>query len=375
MPTAFLVESTLLPIRGDENLWQNLCRAGRDPAVMPNTLSRGASANLDLLRSIAVLLVLFNHLTRHYHYDHFDGVGLFGVLLFFVHTSLVLMYSMQRSHLAGFALARDFYIRRFFRIYPLSILAVLAAVALHLHADGRGLAIGARPGPLELVSNLLLIQNLTYSSSIIGPLWSLPLEVQMYVFLPFLFLWRKRSLGVLLLLWVVCGALGHFPQTIPALAWFTLLLYVPNFLPGIMAFTLPEKRFVPSWLWPVFIMLLTALVFWIPTRRVSAVACLLLGLGIPFFKEIAFRPLKFLANRIATYSYGIYLGHSFFIWYALTEHHSWILFWVMWLVIPAALYHIFERPALDVGKRVAERLLVPRERRLATEQQNAEAAD
>lgn len=342
---------------------------------MPNTLSRGASANLDLLRSIAVLLVLLNHLTRHYHYDHFDGVGLFGVLLFFVHTSLVLMYSMQRSHLAGFALARDFYIRRFFRIYPLSILAVLSAVALHLHADGRGLAIGARPGPLELVSNLLLIQNLTYSNSIIGPLWSLPLEVQMYVFLPFLFLWRKRALGVLLLLWVVCGVLGHFPQTIPALAWFTLLLYVPNFLPGIMAFTLPEKRFVPSWLWPVFIMLLTALVFWIPTRRVSAVACLLLGLGIPFFKEIAFRPLKFVANRIATYSYGIYLGHSFFIWYALTEHHSWILFCVMWLVIPAALYHIFERPALDVGKRVAERLLVPRERRLATERQNAEAAD
>jgi peptidoglycan/LPS O-acetylase OafA/YrhL len=197
----------------------------------------------------------------------------------------------------------------------------------------------------------------------------------MYVFLPVLFLWRKRSIGVLLLLWVVCGVLGHFPQTIPALAWFTLLVYVPNFLPGIMAFTLPEKRFVPSWLWPVFIILLTALVFWIPTRRLSAVACLLLGLGIPFFKEIAFRPLKFVANRIATYSYGIYLGHSFFIWYALAEHHSWILFCVMWLVIPAALYHVFERPALDLGKRVAERLSLPRESRLAAEQQGAEGAD
>ncbi|MFZ1916493.1 MAG: acyltransferase [Terriglobales bacterium] len=342
---------------------------------MPDTLSRGASANLDLLRSIAVLLVLLNHLTRHYHYDHFDGIGLFGVLLFFVHTSLVLMYSMQRSHLTGFALARDFYIRRFFRIYPLSILAVLCAVALHLHADGRGLAIAPRPGPLELVSNLLLTQNLTHSNSIIGPLWSLPLEVQMYVFLPFLFLWRKRSLGVLLLLWVVFGVLGHFPQTVPALAWFTLLLYVPNFLPGIMAFTLPERRLVPSWLWPVFILLISALVFWMPTRRVSGVACLLLGLGIPFFKEIAFGPLKFVANRIATYSYGIYLGHSFFIWYALTEHHSWILFWLMWLVIPAALYHIFERPTLEVGKRVAERSSLPAPPRLVTQQPNAEGAD
>ena len=68
------------------------------------------------------------------------------MLLFFVHTSLVLMYSMQRSPLRGGALFRDFYIRRFFRIYPLSILTVLAAVALHLHADGRGLMVGPRPG-------------------------------------------------------------------------------------------------------------------------------------------------------------------------------------------------------------------------------------
>jgi peptidoglycan/LPS O-acetylase OafA/YrhL len=160
---------------------------------MPGASAHGASANLDLLRAIAVLLVLLNHLTRHYHYDHFDGVGIFGVLLFFVHTSLVLMYSMQRSHLTGLALVRDFYIRRFFRIYPLSILAVLTAVALHLHADGRGLTTGQHPGPIELVSNLLLIQNLTNSNSIVGPLWSLPLEIQMYLFLPFIFLWKKRS--------------------------------------------------------------------------------------------------------------------------------------------------------------------------------------
>lgn len=336
---------------------------------MPNTLSRGASANLDLLRTIAVLLVLVNHLTRHYHYDHFDGVGFFGVLLFFVHTSLVLMYSMRRSHLTGFALIKDFYIRRFFRIYPLSILAILTAVALHLHADGRGLAIGPRPGPLELLSNLFLVQNLTYSNSIIGPLWSLPLEVQMYLFLPFLFLWRKRSLGWLLLLWLVCGILGHFPQTVPALAWFTLLMYVPNFLPGIIAFTLPEKRFLPSYLWPVFILLLTSLFFVTPSRRIGGIACLLLGFGIPFFKEITFRPLKFVANRIATYSYGIYLGHAFFIWWALTEHDSWLLFWLMWLIIPVVLYHGFEHPAIELGKMIAQKLSRPRHAVLAPEQQ------
>jgi peptidoglycan/LPS O-acetylase OafA/YrhL len=338
---------------------------------MPEIGSRGASSNLDFLRSMAVLMVLFGHLTRHYHIDF--NIGIFGVLLFFVHTSLVLMHSMQRSRLTGLTLVKDFYIRRFFRIYPLSILAVLTAVLLHLHADGRGLAIAPRPGALELVSNLLLIQNLTLSDSVIGPLWSLPLEVQMYLVLPFLFLWKKRSFWWLLGLWLVCGLLGHFPQTIPALAWFSLLLYIPNFLPGIMAFTLPEKRIIPSYLWPVFIILIAAIFLWNPSRRIGAGLCLLLGLAIPRFKEITFRPLKFISHRIATYSYGIYLGHSFFIWFALTRHHSWILFWLMWLVIPVVLYHAFEHPAIELGRKLAEKLSRPKPQLVVAEQLNAES--
>jgi peptidoglycan/LPS O-acetylase OafA/YrhL len=327
--------------------------------------SKGASANLDFLRSAAVLMVLFDHLTRHYHHDRFGNIGIFGVLLFFVHTSLVLMYSMQRSHLRGSALVKDFYIRRLFRIYPLSILAVLTAVALHLHADGRGLALGPRPGPLELVSNLLLIQNLTFSKSIIGPLWSLPIEVQMYLALPFLFLWKKRSFWWLLALWLACGLLGHFPQTVPALAWFTLLIYVPNFLPGVMAFTLREKRAIPAYFWPPFILVLALLFLWIPSRRMGGGLCLLLGILLPRFEEITFRPLKWISHRIATYSYGIYLGHSFFIWFALTRHNSWLLFWLMWLTIPVILYHAFEHPAIELGRKLAEKANPKRETRAA----------
>ena len=81
------------------------------------------SANLDLLRSIAVLLVVAQHLCRRMHVDHIGWVattslGLFGVLLFFVHTSLVLMLSMQRSGLTGVPLVRNFYVRRLFSHIP-----------------------------------------------------------------------------------------------------------------------------------------------------------------------------------------------------------------------------------------------------------------
>ena len=100
------------------------------------------SFNLDLLRAVAVTLVLAQHLLNRFYFAKlgFDGpaIGTFGVLIFFVHTCLVLMYSMERSSLDGFPLALNFYIRRMFRIYPLSMLAVLTAVALHLDSGRHG---------------------------------------------------------------------------------------------------------------------------------------------------------------------------------------------------------------------------------------------
>src|SRR6476620_11599698 len=97
-------------------------------------MSRGFSANLDVLRSIAVMLVLLQHLLLRSHVKHIywletSCLGYFGVLLFFVHTTLVLMFSLERHHDGIF---RSFYIRRLFRIYPLAILAVCAALILRL---------------------------------------------------------------------------------------------------------------------------------------------------------------------------------------------------------------------------------------------------
>ena len=134
---------------------------------------KGVSTNLDLLRAIAVLLVLAQHLCRRFYVDQLgwvqtSSIGYFGVLLFFVHTSLVLMYSME-----GWQLLKNFHIRRIFRIYPLSLIAVLAALALQVDSDingVRGLSHGQLPGKLTIFSNVLLIQNLTYAKSIVNVL-------------------------------------------------------------------------------------------------------------------------------------------------------------------------------------------------------------
>ena len=98
-------------------------------------------ANLDVLRAFAVSCVVIHHLTLTLHFytgfmplhllDYFRALGHAGVLAFFVHTSLVLMYSLERMHRAGGKFAIGFYIRRILRIYPLAIVAILIAFTFH----------------------------------------------------------------------------------------------------------------------------------------------------------------------------------------------------------------------------------------------------
>jgi peptidoglycan/LPS O-acetylase OafA/YrhL len=349
------------------NLWSGY--------LLPTTLS----ANLDFLRAVAVLLVLAQHLLYRWQVGHTLGIdippiGTFGVLLFFVHTCLVLMHSMDRSRLTGFSLLRNFYVRRAFRIYPLSILAVMTAVALHLDSGVNGVPGLSHAEPVamgRIFSNLLLVQNLIRPGSIINVLWSLPYEVQMYIFLPFLFMWirgRRSAPWHLCALWVLAVLLAVGRTQLAArgapvglVARLSLVDYVPNFLPGIVAFTLTQVPQVKSYLWPPFVLLLIGAYAMSPRTATGWALCLLLGFAIPFFGEIRTAWLRAISNRIATYSYGIYLSHQFCIWFVgdpLSGFPLWsrvMVLAVMLIGVPILLYHLIERPMIKVGARLAEK--------------------
>lgn len=325
-----------------------------------------ASANLDFLRAVAVLLVLGEHLTARFSADSLPirYLGTFGVFLFFVHTCLVLMYSMERSHLWGRELLKDFYIRRIFRIYPLSILAVAAAVALHLNSDINGIA-GLSYGPLPskkaILAHFLLIQNLALVRSMVNVLWSLPFELQMYLFLPFLFMWvqAKRVRYLLLGLWVVSLGAALLQPHVRFLSRGSLLLFGPCFLPGIIAFASPHTRRIRSFAWPVFVLLLVAAYSWKPSLSTGWILCLLLGVAIPHFAEIQNSFLCRCSHLIATYSYGIYISHQFCIWLAfgvLAGASLWArlgVFASSLVCFPIVLYHVVEKPMIRVGVRLA----------------------
>ncbi|MGH9646980.1 MAG: acyltransferase family protein, partial [Bryobacteraceae bacterium] len=165
-----------------------------------------------MLRAVAVLCVFGAHLSQFLvNFDYlpvaqkdlwdalFNIAGHLGVLYFFVHTALVLMFSLDRTNSGGLVL--NFYIRRIFRIYPLCVACILGVLILKVPQVPGGTYVPWYGG--EILSNVLLVQNLFRKPDMIMPLWTLPREFQMYLVLPFIYLLLKRvsSSVVVLVLW------------------------------------------------------------------------------------------------------------------------------------------------------------------------------
>jgi peptidoglycan/LPS O-acetylase OafA/YrhL len=336
--------------------------------------------NLDLLRSIAVLCVVLRHLAAMLAlparwWFQPQALGIFGVLIFFVHTSLVLMVSLDRQQRATDIPAARLYVafllRRMFRIYPLSIAVVLLIYFVLIPrgdatAAVAGIDLGANR--IDLVTNLLLVQDLAGRDSILAPLWSLPAEVQMYLVLPALyFLVRRRGARAI--------AFGVWPLAVAiavASRVFGLRLtaahYAPCFVAGVLCFgLLRNSRPVPAALLPVTI-IATLLAYMVVYGRFGMQAGLgifvTLGLGcsLPWFAPIRSLALRAVSHTVAKYSYGTYLFHSLCIWLAFGKWHalgpagSSICMVLLIAATSVASYHLIERPLIRVGQRLAARI-------------------
>jgi peptidoglycan/LPS O-acetylase OafA/YrhL len=344
--------------------------------------SQAESKNLDLLRSFAVAFVVISHipltslgLSPPPGY-HLQSLGLLGVLIFFVHTSLVLMLSLERQA-AQWGVRRlhsTFLIRRIFRIYPLSVCVVCLVQLLSLVGVGRGFE-----GHLtSFAYDLLLVQNIptaSFTPDLLAALWSLPFEMQMYVFLPALFLLvratGRRAPTRVVGLWLTAMALAF---GLYRLNWrYDLVKYIPCFLPGVLAYALSAQKLSnqTARLSPlVLFSLVGALAVAYPMlvargfreNLLAPFVCLALGITIPLCGDITSHVLQRLGKVIATYSYGVYLTHIFAIEIAFARAPQLpliarlaIFIALMW-ILPWAAYNFIEAPGLGLGKRIAHSL-------------------
>jgi peptidoglycan/LPS O-acetylase OafA/YrhL len=347
------------------------------------------STNLDFLRSTAVLLVFATH-----YYDIRTGAGAMwsipwhlgqlGVMIFFVHTCLVLMWSLERTSTQGQRLFAPFYARRAFRIYPLSTVFVLFAYFFD-----------AQWTPANLWQNLTLTQYVLFHGHTVlvpptvTPLWTLPLEIEMYIALPMLFLLlRNRPVKLLVAIWTASIAASYILSPLGDVTGaFTIFKYVPCFLGGVMAWRLIRVRYyrpLPGWLWPAAIAAVSCV--WMRSNErylplFIAGLGMSLGLAIPLFREMQSKAVRRVSQLIARYSYGIYLSHFPIMLYIMnSDRRHWFkiippmpvirhyggpihaLLVVLFTGITSlALYHGVEEPGIRLGRKVAHWLSTPQE--------------
>jgi len=320
------------------------------PTVLPALPKSASVANLDFLRAAAVLFVLADHTFNALGYspgqeqNWLSWLGRTGVLFFFVHTCCVLLMSLERHKGEGFF--STFYLRRLFRIYPLSIVGVLIAMVSPHHPSLT---------KMEFLSNLALVQNLTFSRNAFGTIWTLPLEVQMYLFLPFIFLLIRRFRT----LWV---PLALFALSIPVALWqpnhvarATILAFVPAFLPGAIAFVLfgtvrPRLR---AWGFPIAIVVITVAFLSRPGWQATAwAACFALGISLPLFHQLSRPAVKKAAFTIAKYSYGVYISHTLILMWMTPTWKTLPLYLLAVAACSVLAYHLVEHPMIRLGHRI-----------------------
>ncbi len=199
--------------------------------------------SLDGLRAIAILAVLWHH-----HANNavpgwkITSRGFLGVDLFFTISGflIVTLLLRERSRRGTFSL-RDFYVRRFLRIFPpyYLVLLLVGAVAF-LKPEGSSSELVKRDFPYAL----FFVSNLVPMQSLLSITWSLSVEEQFYMVVPAIEKYARRAVPFLLPLAYVLVSLPPF-GSFPALAlpaFFRETTFGPILLGVMLAHVLHNPR-------------------------------------------------------------------------------------------------------------------------------------
>jgi peptidoglycan/LPS O-acetylase OafA/YrhL len=256
MPSAELELPTKLP---------DVCVTSVRTSEAPRSADTEAHAGetyvpaLDGLRFVAFSFVFLHHapLTQSTLIGRFGwaGVDLFLCLSGFLLTRLLLLERARRGHVS----LRNFYIRRCLRIWPLYYLMLFVgfvAVPMYIASVARGNvaalveAFRARDYVVPyaaFLGNWAVAQHGFPPNPALSPLWTISLEEQFYLFLPFVIAWsgnRATLMRVTALLFAVGGisrgVIAHYDASY-LFATASTFARVDSFAAGMLVALLPAS--------------------------------------------------------------------------------------------------------------------------------------
>jgi peptidoglycan/LPS O-acetylase OafA/YrhL len=321
--------------------------------VLINIAQRDRFAEVDVLRGLAALAVVFSHYTQYLGRYYGDApfeyrYGFEAVLLFFTISGFVIYFTLQKC-----ATVVDFAVARATRLYPTYVTALLLMTVVEVVVFGGTVWWGG------LVANLTMFQEFIGYKNLDNVFWSLTVEVAFYLNMAALFatgLLRRpeRVAAVWLALSCAWALLDRqlgitIPEIVPRLF---VLPYSPFFVAGIVFY-----RIVTSGLDRTRTGLLLAALateWWLHGLYGLTVAAIVFGI---FGLAVSGRA-RFLVSRLTLWlgaiSFPLYVSHRNIGYATIQRMHDggvspWFILVVTTLgalILGAALCYSVERPAL-----------------------------
>lgn len=350
---------------------------------------------VDSLRGLAILGVLMVHTSMYGTWNPTGKIGSIlycgkmGVQLFFLASAFTLYLSYKNRSTWEMFPARNFFIRRFFRIAPMYYLGI----CYYLFQEGFGarywLGDATHITPLNILSNLTFTHgfNPYWINSIVPGGWSIGVEMMFYMAMPFLFS-RVKNINQAFIFFVVSLGLNaflyellvKFPLITHDRLWKDyLFLYFPSQLPVfllgiILYFVVIEKESIKniSGKWVLIFSGLVLFHFATATKLILAdhiifsIAFFILAYALSIFRfKLLVNPI---VNHIGKISFSMYLVH-FAVLYWLNQfhfvdysHNSLLNYATRFLVVAAPtiaiatiLYNVIEIPFQKLGKYIIDR--------------------
>lgn len=292
---------------------------------------------LDATRGIAVLLVVFAHTIDHFsrRYSDVVQIGNAGVVVFFFCSGYVIAISLDNLSF------RQFWIRRFLRLYPLYWCSILLFVALGLSETNSAPAI---------LFNFTMLQGLVSVPHVSGIYWSLGVEIAFYLIVSTMQLFglHERSATIFLTLTgfglvmsIFFATSSPIPTSLPVCAF------------GMVVYGYDQGRYTARQL-RLYLAILVAYLVILPALLAFTVGWILALLLFVVVHQRRARPWPRWLIWCGLVSYSIYLLHPLPLY--LTRGWGWPLIFPL-----AALgYALIEAPAIRLGRRLSRQAGKPK---------------
>jgi len=168
---------------------------------IPHAFSVPYIPQLDGLRGIAILLVIFSHIVLTTPLSKINFIGEYGVQIFFVLSGFLITSLLLKEKLKyGKVSLKNFYIRRVLRILPVAYLFLIVLVILN-YIFRLDLSF------LSFLTAALYIRNfhLNYIGNWFnGHFWTLSVEEQFYIIFPFLLVYSLQNYVRVSIIIILC---------------------------------------------------------------------------------------------------------------------------------------------------------------------------